>query len=164
MTQQRVPSPSSGSGTATAIGFVLVVIAYAALSGVWTDTSSSWYDDLDKPWFQPPGVVFGIIWPLNFLALGVVGVLLSRNSPDLARRALALFSVSVVFALGWAYLFNQSRELVAAAAALLLAALLTWALLVLVGRASRAYAAGLLVYAVWMTLAASLSVAIAALN
>ena len=24
---------------------------------------------LDKPWFQPPDVVFGIIWPLNDLAL-----------------------------------------------------------------------------------------------
>ena len=164
MNQERDRATASGPATATAIGFVLVVIAYAALSGVWTDTSSSWYDDLDKPWFQPPGVVFGIIWPLNFLALGIVGVLVSRKSPDLARRALVLFGVSVGFALGWAYLFNQSRELVAAAAALVLAALLTWALLVVVARAGRAYAAGLLVYAVWMTLAASLSVAIAVLN
>ena len=160
------PSPAATQKPdwATATGFVLVVIAYAALSGAWTDTSTGWYDDLDKPWFQPPGVVFGIIWPLNFLALMVVGVLVSRNHPDLARRALAVFTVSVGFALGWAHLFNQSHELVAAAVALVVAALLTWALLAVVARASRAYAAGLLVYAGWMTLAASLSVALAVLN
>lgn len=148
----------------TAGGFVVVVVLYAALSGVWTDTSTGWYADLDKPWFQPPGFVFGIIWPLNFLALGIVGVLLSRNHPDIARRALAIFTVSVVFALGWAYLFNQARELWPAAAALVVAAALTWALLAQVARASWGYAAGLLVYTGWMTLAATLSVTIAAIN
>ncbi len=148
----------------TAIGFVLVVVAYAAVSGVWTDTSSDWYAALDKPWFQPPGVVFGIIWPLNFLALGVVGVLLSRNHPGVARRALGVFTVSVVFALGWAYLFNQSRELLAAAVSLVIAAVLTWLLLAVVARGRRAYAAGLLVYAGWMTLAATLSVSLAVIN
>ncbi len=133
MSQHPVASATQKPDWATATGFVLVVIAYAALSGAWTDTSTGWYDNLDKPWFQPPGVVFGIIWPLNFLALMVVGVLVSRNNSGVARRALAVFTVSVGFALGWAYLFNQSRELVAAAVALVLAALLTWALLAVRG-------------------------------
>ncbi len=147
-----------------AAGFVVVVVLYAALSSVWTDTSSAWYDALRQPAWQPPDAVFGIIWPLNFLALLVVGVLISLRRPDVARPALAVFAVSVVFALGWSYLFAEERALLASAISLAVAALLTWVLVAVVARAGRGYAAGLLVYAVWMTLATSLAVGYAALN
>jgi benzodiazapine receptor len=148
-----------------AAGFLAVVVAYAALSRIWVDTTSAWYLGLDKPWFQPPDVVFGIIWPLNFLALAVVGGLLSRGAPvGDAGRALGVFAVSVVFALGWSYLFSQERELAWSAASLAVAALLTWVLVGLAWRVRPAYGAGLLVYAGWMTLAATLSTSIAWLN
>ena len=152
------------SSWTTAGGFLLTVVVYAVLSRVWTDTSSQWYRDLDKPWFQPPDVVFGIIWPLNFLALAVVGVLVSRSHPDRARWALATFAISVLFALGWSFLFSEQRLLVASAVNLVVAALLTWALVAQLWRARPAYGAGLLVYAGWMTLASALSVGIAVLN
>lgn len=148
----------------TAAGFLLTVVAYAGLSRLWTDTSSQWYRDLDKPWFQPPDIVFGIIWPLNFLALAVVGVLISRTHPERARSALVTFVVSVVFALGWSFLFSEQRMPTGSAVSLVIAALLTWALVAQVWRARAAYGAGLLVYAGWMSLAAALSVAIAVLN
>lgn len=148
----------------TAAGFLLTVVVYAVLSRVWVDTSSEWYRDLDKPWFQPPDIVFGIIWPLNFLALAVVGVLVSRSHPHRARGALVTFAVSVVFALGWSYLFSEQRMPAAAAVSLVMAALLTWVLVAQVWQARAAYGAGLLVYAGWMTLASALSVGIAVLN
>ena len=139
-------------------GWLAVVVVYAGLSRLWTDTDSEWYRSLTEPSWQPPDVVFGIIWPLNYLALAVVGVLLARNRPDVAAGLLPLFTVSVVFALGWSYLFSQERWLLGAAVSLVVAAGLTWAVLAVAGRAGRWYAAGLVVYAVWMTLAASLSV------
>lgn len=145
-------------------GHVGVVIVYAALSRVWTDTESQWYRSLEEPAWQPPDVVFGIIWPLNFLVLLVVGVLLSWRRPDVAAPALAVLAGSVVFALGWSYLFAQQHALVASAVALLLAAALTWLLLGVVARAGWGYGAGLAVYALWMTLAASLSVGFVVLN
>ncbi len=158
------PLETSARPAVLVSGFLLVVVAYAGLSRVWTDTSSPWYDALRQPAWQPPDAVFGIVWPLNFLALTVVGVLVSRKRPDVARPALAVFAVSVVFALGWSYLFSEEHALLGSALSLAVAALLTWALVVVVGRAGRAYAAGLLVYAVWMTLATSLSIGYAVLN
>lgn len=137
---------------------------YAWLSRVWTDTESSWYLSLTEPAWQPPDAVFGIIWPLNFLALAVVGVLVSRNHPTVASRMLTVFAVSVVFALGWSYLFSQSHELLGAAVSLVVAAALTWVLFGLAWRTGKGYAAGLVVYATWMTLAASLSVGFTVLN
>jgi tryptophan-rich sensory protein len=101
---------------------------------------------------------------VNYLALLVVGVLLSARQPQVARLALGVLSASVVFALAWSYLFGQAHALGWAAVVLLVAAALTWLLLVVVGRAGGGYAAGLLVYAVWMTLAASLSLGYVVLN
>jgi translocator protein len=147
-----------------AAGWLAVVLVYAGLSRLWTDTESQWYRSLTEPVWQPPDAVFGIIWPLNFLALAVVGVLVSRNRAADSRRMLTVFAVSVVFALGWSYLFSEERALLAAAASLVIAAGLTWVLLALAWRAGRAYAAGLAVYACWMALAASLSVGFAVLN
>lgn len=148
-----------------ATGFVLVVLVYAGLSRVWLDTDSEWYLALDKPWFQPPDVVFGIVWPLNYLALLVVGALAALREP--ARSAgtmLVVLAVSVGLALGWSYLFSEARAPGAAAVALVGAAVLTWVFVALAARARWWYAALLLVYAGWMTLAAALSVGIAVLN
>ncbi len=135
------------------------------MSRVWLDTDSTWYRSLDKPWFQPPDVVFGIVWPLNYLALLVVGVLVALREPDRrAARLLSVLVVSVVLALGWSYLFSEARELAAAALSLVGAAAVTWLFVGLAARARWWYAALLLVYAGWMTLAAALSVSIAVLN
>lgn len=145
-------------------GWLVVVAVYAGLSRVWTDTDSPWYRSLTEPPWQPPDIVFGIIWPLNYLALAIVGVLVARNHPAIAQRMLAVFTVSVVFALGWSYLFSQQQSLVGSAISLILAAALTWVLIALAARAGRWYAGGLMVYALWMTLAASLSIGFAVLN
>ncbi len=148
-----------------AAGFVLVVLVYAGLSRVWLDTESEWYLALDKPWFQPPDVVFGIIWPLNYLALLAVGVLVALREPARAAPTmLGVLAVSVALALGWSYLFSEERQPGASAVALVGAAVLTWVFLALAARQRWWYAAVLLVYACWMTLAAALSVGIAVLN
>ena len=146
------------------LAWLAVVVAYAGLSRVWTDTESAWYRSLTEPAWQPPDAVFGIIWPLSFLALAVVGVLVTRRAPDVARRALTVFAVSVVFALGWSYLFAQAHTLHAAAVSLVVAAALTWLLVATVSQAGKGYGAGLVVYATWTTLAASLSIGFVALN
>jgi tryptophan-rich sensory protein len=145
-------------------GFVAVVIIYAVLARLWTDTDSAWYRSLEEPAWQPPDLVFAIIWPLNYLALLAVGAVLSWRRADVAGPTLAVLAVSVVFALGWSYLFSKEHALGPAAVALVGAASLTWLLLGLVARAGSAYAASLLVYTLWMTLAASLSIGFVALN
>lgn len=137
---------------------VIAVIAYAGLSGVWVSTDQGWYLSLDKPWWQPPPAVFGLIWPYNFAVLIGVGIVLALNAaPGKVVAFLVLLVVSVVFAVTWAYQFYVPHALIAAAVSLTLAALVTLPITVL-AFTERWWAGALLVpYQVWLCLAASLS-------
>ncbi len=144
---------------------VVVVIVYAAGSGLWVSTGDSWYRALDRPAWQPPDVVFGLIWPYNFLVLMIVGVVLAATAtPTVIGWWLGLLTASVVSALAWAYLFYVPHLLWPAALALGLACLLTVPLVVIAWRTH--WWAGLILipYVVWLALATSLSVGYALRN
>ena len=56
--------------SAATIGILLVVI-YAVGSGIWVSNSPGWYTSLNRPAWQPPDFVFGLIWPYNFIVIGL---------------------------------------------------------------------------------------------
>ena len=137
---------------------IALVIGYAVLSARWVGTDSGWYRSLEQPWWQPPPIVFGLIWPYNFLALIVVGVALAMNANVARNMLFAIFlAASIAFALVWAYQFYVPHNLTIAAIALTGAALLTVPLLV-TAFSERIWMGVVLVpYQIWLVLAASLS-------
>jgi len=143
---------------AGAVVVLVVVGAYGALAVRWTATDPGWYDALPRPWWQPPDVVFAVIWPLNFVALVVSGLaVVSQAAPREVVAWLALLVASVAFAVGWAHEFYVPHHLGLAAVLLGVAAVLTWLLVVLTGHLV-AWAGWVLVpYAVWLTVATSLA-------
>ena len=143
----------------------LVIAGYAGLAVRWTSAGSAWANELPRPSWQPPDVVFGVIWPLNFLALAVAGTAVVRVAPVAGgARWLVVFAVSVAFALGWARSFYLNHVVLRAAVLLIAAAALTW-VLVAVTAGLVAWAAWVLVpYAVWLTVASSLAVGYWRLN
>ena len=144
-------------GVAAAV--LLVVVAYAALAARWTSAESDWYRSLPRPRWQPPDLVFGVIWPLNFGALAVVGVVVALERPPRdGLRWLALFTLSVVLALGWAHAFYLRHALGRAAVLLGGATVLTWVLVVVTHRLVPWAGWVLVPYAAWLTIATSLAV------
>lgn len=144
---------------------VAIVLVYAVVSGWWVSSGDDWYQRLERPWWQPPDVVFGVIWPYNFAALVAAGVVVAASGTSAVRSVwLVGLGGSVAAALVWARLFYVSHALWAAAIALVVAAVGTTAI---VGAAfmTRAWAGAILVpYQVWLVLAASLSIGYARLN
>ena len=150
--------------TAAVLGIGLV-LAYAGGSALWVQTASGWYLALRKPAWQPPDVVFGLIWPYNFLVLGIAMFVLARRGTEAALLiGLASLTTSVAAALLWSYLFYGPHSLTASTVALVLAAVLTVPLLVTVFRTSPALGWALVPYQLWLCVAASLSWGYAALN
>ncbi len=137
---------------------VAVVAGYAALSGYWASRKPDWYASLPQPKWQPPDKVFAIMWPLNFLALGIASWVLGYTEPRVVAITFGVtLTASVVFALAWGYLFYVPHRLGIAASSLTLASVLTW-LLVVIAFNSVVWVGVLLIpYAVWMTVATSLS-------
>ena len=158
----RTAVPASAWATGS---WLALVMAYAVLSTLWIGRDPGWYAHLSRPSFQPPDLVFGVIWPLNFLALFVVGVWFSRSVSDAtAWRANVILGASVVAALAWSWLFYVPHRLPAAALCLVGAAVLTWVLVGLVAQSVPWAGVVLLPYAGWLSIAAALSVQYARLN
>ena len=146
------------------VGALLVVI-YAAGSGYWVQQAGSWYANLQRPSWQPPDIVFGIIWPYNFVMLGVAAfVVAQRLDRTLVVAWLLVFGASVAAALVWSQQFYIPHNLVSAAFALGAAALLTIPVVAIAWRASTVVGVLLLPYQVWVLLATALSTTYARLN
>ena len=142
---------------AGAIGIALVLI-YAFGSGIWVSNAPGWYSSLNQPPWQPPDFVFGLIWPYNFVMLGIA----SFNVAQSLNRTqtitwLAFFGASVVSALVWAYQFYVPHNLSVAAIALGIAALLTIPVLYLTFKASILIGALLIPYQIWVIIATTLA-------
>jgi benzodiazapine receptor len=155
--------PDAGGWVATAV-WVAVVVLYAGLSSVWTGHDPGWYSRLAKPSFQPPDVVFAVIWPLNFLALLGVGVWFTGSATTGVWPATLVLAASVIAALAWAWLFYVPHRIGTATVALGVATVLTWVLVALVARSLPWAGVVLTPYAAWLSVATALSVQYSRLN
>lgn len=142
---------------AAGIGIALVLV-YAIGSGFWVNNSPGWYSSLNRPSWQPPDFIFGLIWPYNFVVLGIAAV---RVANSLSRTEviiwLSTFALSVACALSWAYHFYVPHELKIASFSLGATALLTLPILILTFRASIGIGLALLPYQIWVAIATSLA-------
>ena len=144
---------------------VATVFVYAIGSGLWVNTGDNWYRSLNQPSWQPPDVIFGLIWPYNFVVLGIAAVTVSNQlSTTKAIVYLSIFALSVVFALTWAYQFYRPHNLFAASLALALVAILTLPMLFFIYQASLGVFIATIPYQLWVITAAYLSYNYAKLN
>lgn len=142
---------------AAAIG-ILFVFIYAFGSGIWVSSSPGWYASLNRPAWQPPSAVIGLIWPYNFTVLGIASYQVSRSLSKFENITwLVFFGLSIAAALTWAYQFYVPHNLTLAPIALTLCALLTLPVLYLTFKATLLMGLLLVPYQIWVAIAASLA-------
>lgn len=145
------------------VGVVLVLI-YIVGSGLWVD-NSGWYQSLNKPRWQPPDIVFGIIWPYNFVVLTIAVFQITRTAN--ARQIILLLTclaVSVFAALAWSYFFYQPHNFNFATLSLITSAIFTLPIVAITFSVSIATAIALIPYQIWLILASALSFSYGKLN
>ena len=142
---------------AAAIG-ILFVFIYAFGSGIWVSSSPGWYATLNRPPWQPPSAFIGIIWPYNFIVLGVASYQVSKSLTRLQNISwLVFFGLSIAAALTWAYQFYVPHNFTLATIALVLTTLFTIPVLYLTFKASLIMGLLLVPYQIWVAIAASLA-------
>ena len=151
--------------TLTAASGIAIVLIYVIGSFLWVNTGDNWYANINKPSWQPPGFIFGIIWPYNFIVLGIAATIIGqRASKPAAFTYIAFFALSVATALTWAYLFYRPHNLTGAALALTATALLTIPMTYILFTISIPMAIAVMPYQVWVAIAATLNWSIRSLN
>ncbi len=137
---------------------ITLVLIYAFGSGIWVSSSPGWYSSLNRPPWQPPSYIFGIIWPYNFLVLGIASYQVSLSLTRFENILwLGFFVLCVAAALTWAYQFYVPNNLTLAPIALTLCALLTLPVLYLTFKVSILMGLLLVPYQIWVAIAVSLA-------
>lgn len=75
--------------------------------------ASGWYARLDTPKWRPPGAVFGPVWTILFVLMGVAAWRVWRKrdeAPDESKTALAWWGAQLALNAGWTWIFFGARK------------------------------------------------------
>lgn len=148
-----------------AFGFAMLFNLAGFLSGQIGSTDTIWYRQLTQPRLQPPGEVFGTVWPLLYSLMGIAFGRIWAAQPTPARRtAILLFLVQLLLNLCWSPLFFAAHQV--AWALLLLVVILLVAILATIAmrRIDRVAPWLMLPYLLWLGFAFGLNWRIWQLN
>ena len=125
---------------------------------------TTWYTTLNKPFFNPPNVVFGPVWTLLYLFMAIAMALVWSSSKKQKNTALQLFLIQLALNFLWSLVFF-SWHLIAGA---FIVIVLLWITLFLTIKRflpiSKAAGYLLMPYIAWVSFAGLLNLTILFLN
>ncbi|GAA1934562.1 TspO/MBR family protein [Nocardioides hwasunensis] len=146
----------------TLIPFLVAVIAVAGVGGLAAAGSQATYRALDLPPFAPPSWLFGPVWSVLYLTIGVAGWLLWRAGGW--DRVMWLWTVQLVLNLAWTPLFFAADLYTVALVEIVVLAASVGLLIAWSWRRSRVAAWLLVPYLAWVCFATALNAGIVVLN
>lgn len=147
------------------LGWLLLSFAAAALGAVASVGAAAFYEQLARPGWAPPQWLFGPVWTILYVLMGVAAWLVWRaHGFKEGRTALTLFIVQLGANALWSWLFFAWRLGALAVAEVLLLWCLIVATVASFRRLHAVAAALLLPYLAWVTFASALTFSIWRLN
>ena len=145
-----------------------MVCGIAAATGAFFTTPKipTWYAGLVKPSFNPPNWLFGPVWTILYLMMGLAAYFVWQQGWEHSRvkRALGVFLLQLVLNVLWSFVFFGMQSTLGGLIVIIMlwgAILLT---IVLFFRQSSLAGWLLVPYIMWVTFATVLNAAIFALN
>lgn len=137
------------------------------LGSLFTSSSvNSWYETLNKPTFSPPNEVFGPVWIILYLLMGISLYLIWNNGLENkdVHKAIIVFAIQLILNLLWSIAFFGLQSPVLG----LIIIILLWLAIILTIRKFcpiSSVAAWLLIpYLLWVTFAAILNYFLVVMN
>lgn len=139
----------------------LLCLTFGMLSGYSVKISDSlWYISLRKPIFNPPSWIFGPVWTILYLMMGIAFGLLWKVKN---RRLIFIFVIQLIFNLLWSTIFFHYQS-VGWALLDICALWLSLIVLMFVVRNRRSVLFLLVPYFLWITFALMLNFSIYQMN
>lgn len=147
---------------------ILISFIPGIFGSIWSPSAGIdfWYDTLVKAPLNPAGPVFGIVWPILYLILGIALYLVIKNKKNnkLVSRATILFGIHMILNGLWSFAFFGQHLIIFGVFNIL--ALIMVSCAMQKSFATENKYAGLLIwpYILWLMFAFYLNIGIALLN
>ncbi len=138
---------------------LLLPLSVGALAGMFTSQAvPTWYATLNRPSFSPPNWIFGPVWTILYVLLGISFFLIWKQETAKARDlAIKVFLIQMLLNFAWSFLFFYFNLIGAA----LIEIILLWisiALMIYLFYKIKPFAAYLNIpYLLWVSFAAILN-------
>ena len=142
---------------------ILVPLLVGALGSYFTRPSiTGWYSELAKPALNPPNWIFGPVWTLLYILMGISIFLVWRNGLDKkgVKPALGIFIFQLFLNLFWSFLFFGIHNPAVAFTEVISLWFAIMALILASYQVSRSAAYLLIPYILWVSFASYLNYAI----
>lgn len=145
---------------------ILVPNALGWLGSLFTISAiPTWYDQLNKPFFQPPSWLFAPVWTVLYTLMGIAFYLIwtQKNSPH-KKCALHLFAIQLFLNAIWSPIFFGAKETSIALGVIILLVVFVSFTIVTFHRLRPIAAYLLIPYWLWISFATVLNKSIVLLN
>ena len=147
------------------IASIVITQLAGILGSLFTITNvNSWFSTINKPFFNPPNWLFGPVWTLLYLLMGISLYLIWNKGFKKHKTAIYIFGIQLILNSLWSILFFGLKsplfafiEIIFLWAAILLSIIKFY-------KISKPAAYLLIPYILWVSFAAVLNLAIVLLN
>ena len=146
---------------------ILAPLVSGTVAGFFTIAGvQGWYTTLNKPWFTPPDYVFGPVWTVLYLLMGISLYLVVFRGTETksGKTGIVLFVAQLGVNLLWSALFFGLHSPRAGLACIFVLIALIVATIISFSRSSRPAALLLLPYLAWVLIATALNAGVVLLN
>ena len=145
---------------------IAVPLVLGGIAGIFTTAEiGGWYKSLNSPAFNPPNWVFGPVWTTLYILMGVSFYLIWTIPPSRARkRAIIVYLTQLLLNFLWSFIFFYFRQIDLAVVDIIVLWISIVFMLTQFYKLRPAAAYLNIPYLLWVSFAATLNIAHAALN
>lgn len=145
---------------------VSIPLAVGGVSGFATASSiNTWFVQLNKPVFNPPNYVFGPVWTLLYILMGVsIYQIIQTPKAYIRKKAIVIFGVQLFLNFLWSFLFFKFQLLGLAFLEIILLWVFILSMIIIFRKINKSAAYLQIPYLLWVSFASVLSGSIWYLN
>ena len=92
--------------------FIIIALIFGVVGAIFGGKMDT-FDNLNKPSFVPPAIVFPIVWTILYILMGISAYLICTNNTDekFRKRAIAIYTLQLAINALWPLFFFRFNML-----------------------------------------------------
>lgn len=146
--------------------FIVATELVGALSALFVGKNFTFYKELAKPPFSPPGWVFPVMWAILYAVMAISVFLIFRSDAPQSKKRVAywIYAIQLAVNFAWSIVFFRFRMLGLSVAVILLLFLMILAMMTVFFRINRTAAFLNIPYLIWVIFASYLNIGVLLLS